>query len=93
MPKASRLGDIFKHGPIVTGALITGSPNVFINSRPAATTIISVGPCAKEKGLPMPVATGSSTVVINNQKAARIGDKLICGAKLTTGSSDVIIGD
>ena len=92
MPKASRLGDIFKHGPFPTGALATGSFNVLINNRPAALTVASIGPCAREKGIPQLAASGSSTVKINGRSAVRIGDKMSCGAKLSTGSGNVIVG-
>jgi uncharacterized Zn-binding protein involved in type VI secretion len=38
------------------------------------------------------VASGSSTVFVNGQQVARIGDPLTCGANIATGSGNVIVG-
>ncbi|TXH40787.1 MAG: hypothetical protein E6Q92_07505, partial [Burkholderiaceae bacterium] len=58
-----------------TGNLITGSPNVFINGAPAAITVVSVAPCLKEYGAPMPVAQGAATILINNPRGVLVVDE------------------
>lgn len=76
-----------------TGKFVVGSPNVLINSRPATLTFVSMAVCIKEAGVPIPLATGSSTVTINIGMAGREGEKLGCSAvsvKMT--SPDVFIG-
>ncbi|MDR3863168.1 PAAR domain-containing protein, partial [Escherichia sp.] len=47
--------------------------------------------CDKENKPPR-IAQGSSNVFINNQPAARQGDKLECSAAIVGGSPDVFIG-
>ena len=47
--------------------------------------------CDKENKPPR-IARGSSNVFINNQPAARKGDKLECSAAIVEGSPDVFIG-
>lgn len=75
----------------VTGSLIRGSPNVFINSRAAMRANLSQGVCSDHNG-PQVVAQGSSTVFINRQPASRKEDKLMCGALINDGSPNVFIG-
>jgi uncharacterized Zn-binding protein involved in type VI secretion len=76
----------------VTGSLITGSPNVFINSRAAMRAHLSQGTCSDHSGSPQIVAQGSSTVFINSQPASRKEDKLACSAIINDGSPNVFIG-
>lgn len=76
----------------VTGSLIKGSPNVFINSRAAMRANLSQGVCSDHNGPPQVVAQGSSTVFINSQPASRKEDKLMCGALINDGSPNVFIG-
>ncbi|WP_081652060.1 RHS repeat-associated core domain-containing protein [Dickeya dianthicola] len=73
------------------GTLLTGSPNVFINSLAAVIATQSMAACNKD-GPSMQVAQGSSGVFINGQPASRLGDKINCGASITEGSSNVYIG-
>lgn len=76
----------------VTGSLISGSPNVFINSRSAIRAHISNGLCSDHSGAPQVVAQGSSTVFINGQPASRKEDMLACSAVISDGSPNVFIG-
>ncbi|WP_218921411.1 PAAR domain-containing protein [Burkholderia sp. MSMB2157WGS] len=76
----------------VTGSLIKGSPNVFINSRPAIRAILSLGLCSDHAGPPQVVAQGASTVFINSQPASRKEDRMMCGALINDGSPNVFIG-
>lgn len=83
----------------VTGALAPAcSLNVFANSRNSARVTLDFAVCS---GAPpthypphpvAPVAEGSATVFINSMPAARKGDALVCGAKISEGSGDVFIG-
>ncbi|ORM70496.1 PAAR domain-containing protein [Pantoea rwandensis] len=75
-----------------TGKLLSGSPNVFINSRPAIRAHLSKGNCDEHSGSLQLVAEGSDKVFINNYPAARIGDRLTCSAEIASGSSNVFIG-
>ena len=74
-----------------SGTITTASPNVFINSRKAARVEKSIGACDKHPG-PVQIAEGSTNVFINSVAAARKGDKLTCGATISGGSGNVIIG-
>ncbi len=75
-----------------TGVIAIGSPNVAIDRRPAAMTVLATGPCSKDSGPPVPVATGAKTVRINNQLAARVGETMACSAVIRRGSAGVFIG-
>ena len=75
-----------------TGVLLKGSPNVFINGRPAIIAHVSVGECDEHGPAPQRVAEGSSRVYINGFPAARIGDLLTCSASISEGSPNVFIG-
>ncbi|MDR2489631.1 MAG: PAAR domain-containing protein [Desulfovibrio sp.] len=72
--------------PNVTGAIITGSPNVFVNTEKAAITVESVANC-KKKNTPPRAADGSATVLVNNQHKHRKDDAWECGAKTVKASS------
>ncbi|CCG88191.1 RHS repeat-associated core domain-containing protein [Erwinia piriflorinigrans] len=74
-----------------SGQILTGSPNVFINGKPAAIATVSQVGCDKD-GPSMQMAQGSDKVFINGQPAARVGDKTNCDATVMAGSSNVRIG-
>ncbi|KEA53435.1 type IV secretion protein Rhs, partial [Mangrovibacter sp. MFB070] len=74
-----------------SGAIQTGSPNVFINGKPAAIATISQVSCSND-GPSMQMAQGSDNVFINKQPASRKGDKTNCDAQVMEGSADVTIG-
>ncbi len=80
MPLAARVGDMTSHGtPLGPGP---GSPNVIIGGMPAwrATTdmhtcpLVSPGPVPHVGGM---VSLGSTSVLINNLPAARLGDMIV----------------
>lgn len=75
-----------------TGKLMSGSPDVFINSRAAIRAHLSKGTCDEHSGSLQLVAEGSDKVFINNYPAARIGDRLTCSAGIASGSANVFIG-
>ncbi|MDP2570629.1 PAAR domain-containing protein [Vibrio penaeicida] len=66
-----------------------GSPNVLINSMPAARQG-DMAPCI---GPPDPISAGSSSVFINGKPAARMGDGTAHGCVIVGGSGNVFIGD
>ncbi|NHZ93936.1 hypothetical protein F2P45_33815 [Massilia sp. CCM 8733] len=104
MPQAARLGDPIGHtkpgdgpkgggGGDVTGKIIGPcSGNVFTNGIKAARASVDETVCSKHDSAPPPIATGSPTVFINGLPAARVSDKIACGAFITDGSPNVFIG-
>jgi len=72
------------------GHILEGSPNVFINGRPAARASLSTITCDKH-GFQL-VAEGSSNVYINGIPAARVGNRTTCDGKISAGSPNVFIG-
>jgi uncharacterized Zn-binding protein involved in type VI secretion len=72
------------------GVITSGSPNVFINGKPAALATDSTVDCSDDGSQQM--AEGSKRVSINSQPASRIEDRTTCDAKVMTGSDNVIIG-
>ncbi len=75
--------------PTPSGPIITGSPNVFINSMPAAYCSSDVA-CIKDAT--QKIAQGSATVGYNQLPAARVGDKGTCGFAVGEGSKNVFVG-
>ncbi|MGA3681610.1 PAAR domain-containing protein [Pseudomonas graminis] len=64
---------------------------MFVNNRNAAHVELSLGRCEKYPA-PVQVAEGSSNVFISSVATARKGDRLTCGARISSGSDDVFIG-
>lgn len=84
-----------------TGMIKTGSPSVHINNLAAVRAVDDTGGCHGLYGLnhpaimlivPIPVAEGAKTVHFNNQHAGRVTSRLMCGAKIKSGSGNVWIG-
>ena len=81
----------------VTGMISTASTNVFINSktrgatRASADVPVDMVLCSKHSP-PIYVAEGSKTVYVNTWNMSRKDDKTTCGAKISEGSADVIVG-
>ncbi len=96
---AGYLGDMARDAGVSQGAssrspcgeITRGSPNVFINGKPAAIATRSQVACSKEDGLRQ-MAEGSASVFINGYPVVRVGDKTVCDAVVMTGSSNVFIG-
>jgi len=96
MPPQSRVGDTGAgHGSFPPTPVVAGSPNVFVNGKPAAR----LGDPLASHGSPSPspphgrsIAAGSGTVFINGKPASRIGDGIDCGGSLIAGSGNVITG-
>jgi len=74
-----------------TGAVMSGSANVYVNGKHAAFATASTVACDKHSPTPL-VAEGSSNVFINGKPAARKKDAITCGAKIDEGSSNTFIG-
>ena len=98
MPPATRIGDadiVHCSGP----SRMVGSPNVMVNgipwSRQGDINTVHLKPC----GCPpcccphaMPIAVGSSTVIVNGRGAGRIGDGIVACTSVAMGSPNVIAG-
>ena len=80
------------HAHRETGWITSGSDNVHINGRPAARAHVDQAVCSDHSGARQTVAQGSRTVYINGQPAARVGDRTVCDARISEGSSNVFIG-
>ena len=96
MPAQARVGDpgIPHCSPYV---IMTGSTDVIVNGKPAAT----VGSLSTPHLIPAgkfcvthvaPVILGSFSVLINGKPAARVGDPLGMCTVIALGSFDVITG-
>ncbi len=97
MPPAARVGDATSHGkPLGPGP---GSTNVLIGGKPAWRAAMDMHTCPLSSG-PVPhaggvVAAGSTTVLINNSPAARMGDMIVEAGppnSIVSGESKVLIG-
>lgn len=93
MSEAVRVDDITTgHGDFGSQTVIEGSPNVFINGKPAVTVGDKVSEHTYEdnthEGV---VSTGSPTVFVNGKPKARKGDSVSCGGTLDSGSSNVFV--
>jgi uncharacterized Zn-binding protein involved in type VI secretion len=81
-----------------TGGISSGSPDTTTNNKLAARATDDTVNCSGTPPIFYPshegkhIATGSGTVLINSQPAARKADKIECGGKIKQGSPDVIIG-
>ncbi|PHM73081.1 RHS repeat-associated core domain-containing protein [Xenorhabdus kozodoii] len=73
------------------GVLSSGSGNVIIEGKAAARATVDMAACSKHPAPPL-IAQGSESVFINGQPAARVGDKLVCGAAIKGGAGTVFIG-
>ncbi|WP_460804013.1 PAAR domain-containing protein [Microbulbifer agarilyticus] len=75
--------------PHVGGPILSpGGPTVLIGSIPAAT----VGSTCTCVGPPDSIVMGSTTVLISNKPAARMGDSTAHGGKIVIGCPTVLIG-
>ena len=74
-----------------SGAINTGSPNVFINGKPAAFATASTVSCSKDNPTHV-IADGSGNVFYNRLPAARKGDATTCDAKIDAGSENTFVG-
>jgi len=94
MPAAVRLGDeCTGHGCFPSRVNDQGSPNVFINGKPAHrqgdhwVTHCCAIPCHDSTA-----SGGSSSVFVNGKPKVRIGDEVACGSAAAQGSPNVFVG-
>jgi uncharacterized Zn-binding protein involved in type VI secretion len=97
MPAQTRLGDNDTgHDACPPRPLATGSPNVFINKKPAGRaqqdTYAAHG-CPDHSPHSAIISSGSPNVFINKKPAGRIGDPVSCGSSVMEGSPNVFIND
>ena len=96
MPAATRIGDadvVHCSGP----KRFQGSPNVNVNgipwSRQGDINIPHLLPCSPVCCTHVaPIASGSSTVIVNGRGAGRIGDGISGCTSVAAGSSNVFAG-
>lgn len=96
MPAVTRVGDTNTgHDLCPPTALSSGSPDVFINGKPAGRVgdpYVAHG-CLVHAPHSGTIASGAPHVFINGKAAGRVGDPVSCGGSVAQGSSDVVIGD
>lgn len=95
MPQAARFQDLCTgHYCFPPRENVQGSPNVFINSRPAhrQTDAWDVHCCGLSCHDGVTVG-GSGTVFCNSLPMARVTDPVSCGSNIMTGSTDVFVGE
>lgn len=86
MAAASRLADVCTgHPGGPPRPCITGSPNVYINSR-AALRVGDAWAGHPHGGIQ---STGANTVFINGRRLGRVADHISCGSLVATGSPNV----
>lgn len=90
MKPAARIDDTHKCDKHGGEKIIEGSPNVFINHKSAARKGGHAKCKTGEKAL---IKSGSSSVMMNDKPAARQDDPTDHDGKITSGSSNVLIGD
>jgi RHS repeat-associated protein len=81
--------------PVAAGTIVQGSPDIFINGKPAARAMSDGADnlvACDQHSPPQYVAEGSASVFFNGVPAHRVGDRTTCGAKTSAGSSNVFIG-
>ncbi|MGY4828748.1 PAAR domain-containing protein [Sphaerotilaceae bacterium SBD11-9] len=77
------------------GLIVPAQAQVLVNGLPAARvtdTHVCLFPPLAGPHPPNTIRQGSSTVLIGGLPAARVGDLTDCGASITTGSANVLIG-
>ena len=96
MPPAHRaLVDVCTgHGCFPSRKTTAGSPNVFINAKPAHRVgdpyqTHGCGVCTPHGGVG---AAGSGSVFTNGIPQRRVGDAVSCGGAAASGSGDVFVG-
>ena len=95
MPAATRIGDA--DVPHCSGMVrAAGSGNVFVNGIPWSRQgdpntghLLPGSPCP---GHSAPIASGSSTVFVNNKGAGRVGDAISGCTSVAAGSPNVFAG-
>ena len=77
------------HGSAKPRANDQGSPDVFINGKPAHR---AGDHWTKHKGHDSKLAKGSSSVFVNGKGQGRVGDPVLCGSRCAQGSPNVMVG-
>jgi uncharacterized Zn-binding protein involved in type VI secretion len=97
MAAVARLNDQSTgHGCWPPHQIMTGSPDVTINSLPAARVTDTLKPhtCpAIPETHSGSIAVGSTVVTVNSLPLAFVGCPIDCGGVIATGSPDVTIGE
>jgi len=83
----ARLGDKSSHG----GTIISSASRTYVNGKLVARKGDLHSCPIKGHGV-TPITSGSDSVLVEGQPAARIGDSVGCGATITAGSPDTEAG-
>lgn len=75
----------------VTGAIVSGSPNVFFEGKPVAR-VSDKTTCSKESA-PGAIVEGSTKIFVNGLPLARIGHKVSCSAVVQEGCATIFADD
>jgi len=95
MPAVARKGDLDTgHDSCSPRPSSEGSPNVYVNGRPAHRQGDGWSPhgCANHASHGSVLAEGSGTVYVNGKPLGRVDDPVACGSKVAEGSGDVYAG-
>ena len=95
MPSVTRLGDnCTGHDTCGGTPLISGSPNVFVNSKACGRVgdKYSSHGCITHSAHNDSISQGSSTVKVNGVPIARVGDSVSIGGSVASGSPNVNAG-
>lgn len=93
MKGVCRLGDFHTgHDCFAPTPCNKASPNVFVNGKGVCRLGDSFLPHACPKPHPVIASSGSGSVFVNDLPVVRVGDSTFCGAKVMTGSANVLVG-
>lgn len=94
MAAVTRKGDkCTGHGPYPPRPNNEGSPDVFVNNKPAHRKGDTWETHGHTASPPDELAEGATTVFVNGQPLGRIGDPVTCGSAVAQGSPNVFCSD
>lgn len=86
------LAALSRPGVAITGRVMTGSHNVFVNGRAAAFAHAGTGSRSHDGPSVQTLAQGSNTVFVNGWPFGRVGDKHTGSGRIERGSINVHVG-
>ena len=93
MQRVARLGDSCTgHGWFPSRSNVEGSPNVYVNGKPAHAVghAWATHRCGKSVHGGS-LATGAARVYVNGRRLGHVDASVSCGSKVATGSSNVYV--
>ena len=92
MPVSRLFDKTMGHGCYAPQKLLEGSPNVFVEGKPANRVGDKIQPHCCDGCHPSTSSKGSSKVFVNGKQLMRVGDRANCGSVLMTGAKTVKAG-